>query len=448
MGITIIQKSDLSTPRRHPKIALVLAGGGVSGGAFKLGGLLALNRFMVNQKSTGFDLYVGTSAGAIIAAYLANGVSVLEILRGLEGRRPGWDLFTPADRPLTAPAPVRASDLYFPNYRDFILAPFRMGAAMVSRGPVAALRLAARNNLLRASFRRRLGRLLRHPSAPALVRFAQDCLDDEAIAVRRPAIPWGFIPAGLFSTGRFERAMRRSFETAGLSNDFTELHGRTGKALYLTATNLNTAQRTVFSHEAHAHVPVSQAVAASIAVPLFYKPVTIDGIDYVDGAVAKTTSIDLAVAKGADLIICYNPFRPFNHDSYCRVNAGGERRPGIAHDGIYAVLNQVMRTLIHTRLMNGLELRRTNPEFRGDILLIEPSEYDDRFFDMNPLSFGERRRAARRGYESVRAAIGEHYPELKRILNAYGIDTSPRFLEDPPPAPIPYIKTLYENIQV
>lgn len=448
MGITIIQKSDLNTPRRHPKIALVLAGGGVSGGAFKLGGLLALNRFMVNQKSTGFDIYVGTSAGAIIAAYLANGVSVLEILRSLEGRRPAGDLFPPADRPHKVPAPVRASDLYFPNYLDFFLAPFRMGAALVDRGPAAAIRLVSRNNLFRRPFRRRLAHLLRHPSAPALVRFAQDCLDAGPAAVHRPAIPWGFIPAGLFATDRFERALCRSFKTAGLCDDFAELHRRRGKALYLTATNLNTAERTVFSHEAHSHVPVSRAVAASIAVPLFYKPVTIDGVDYVDGAVAKTTSIDLAVAKGADLILCYNPFRPFNHDSYCRLNEGGERRPCIAHDGIYAVLNQVMRTLIHTRLMNGLELRRANPEFQGDIILIEPSEYDDRFFDMNPLAFGERRRAARRGYESVKAAIGEHYPALKRILNAYGIDTSPRFLKDPPPTPTPYINTLYDNIQV
>ena len=37
MGITIVQKSDLKSRKRNPKVALVLAGGAVSGGAFKLG---------------------------------------------------------------------------------------------------------------------------------------------------------------------------------------------------------------------------------------------------------------------------------------------------------------------------------------------------------------------------------------------------------------------------
>ena len=43
MSITIIQKSDLSRPKRNPKVALVLAGGAISGGVFKLGGLMALD---------------------------------------------------------------------------------------------------------------------------------------------------------------------------------------------------------------------------------------------------------------------------------------------------------------------------------------------------------------------------------------------------------------------
>ena len=75
MGIQIVQKSDLKRPRqKKPVIALVLAGGAISGGAFKLGGLIALNTYLEGTKITDFDIYVGVSAGAIVAAPLAAGV--------------------------------------------------------------------------------------------------------------------------------------------------------------------------------------------------------------------------------------------------------------------------------------------------------------------------------------------------------------------------------------
>ena len=56
MGIRIVQKSDPSTRRRGAKVALVLAGGAVSGGAYKIGGLKALNDYLVNLDATDFDL--------------------------------------------------------------------------------------------------------------------------------------------------------------------------------------------------------------------------------------------------------------------------------------------------------------------------------------------------------------------------------------------------------
>ena len=68
MGITIVQKSDLTVRKRNPRIALVLAGGAISGGGFKLGGLKAFDDFLVNRKTTDFDIYVGLSAGAFLAA--------------------------------------------------------------------------------------------------------------------------------------------------------------------------------------------------------------------------------------------------------------------------------------------------------------------------------------------------------------------------------------------
>ena len=71
MGLTLIHKSRRAAPKKNPKVALVLAGGAISGGAFKVGGLKALNDYFVGRGITDFDIYVGISAGSILAVPLA-----------------------------------------------------------------------------------------------------------------------------------------------------------------------------------------------------------------------------------------------------------------------------------------------------------------------------------------------------------------------------------------
>ena len=67
-------------PRRH-KTALVLGGGGFTGGVYEVGALRALDLLAVNSTVNDFDIYVGTSAGAFIAALCANGVTPDEMMR-------------------------------------------------------------------------------------------------------------------------------------------------------------------------------------------------------------------------------------------------------------------------------------------------------------------------------------------------------------------------------
>src|SRR2546430_8893162 len=54
--------------RRRSKTALVLGGGGFTGGVYEIGALRALDLLSVNRTVNQFDVYVGTSAGSVVAA--------------------------------------------------------------------------------------------------------------------------------------------------------------------------------------------------------------------------------------------------------------------------------------------------------------------------------------------------------------------------------------------
>src|SRR3954451_5704896 len=78
-------------PRRRPRrsrTALVLGGGGVTGGVYEIGALRALDLLAVNRTVNQFDVYVGTSAGAFVGALAANGVTPEEMMRGVNQQVP------------------------------------------------------------------------------------------------------------------------------------------------------------------------------------------------------------------------------------------------------------------------------------------------------------------------------------------------------------------------
>src|SRR5919201_7005243 len=74
--------------RRRSKTALVLGGGGFTGGGYEIGALRAFDLLAVNRTVNEFDLYVGTSAGSFVASMLANGVTPEEMMRVLNKRLP------------------------------------------------------------------------------------------------------------------------------------------------------------------------------------------------------------------------------------------------------------------------------------------------------------------------------------------------------------------------
>ncbi len=412
MGITILQKSDLNRPKPNPKVAIVLAGGAVTGGAFKVGGLQALDCYLENMKVTDFDTFVGLSAGSIISAFLANGISPEEMFKSLQGESAVLDS-------------IQFSDFYYPNIEDLLVRPLHYMWDLLTFVPDFALQALLSSSLLQKDLRKALFQALRKPNYRNLEKLVRQYARILGLTRRMPS-PLNYLPRGLFANDRIEGTVRNAFGKNQLPNDFIELYRRTGKALYIVAGDLDTAERVVFGYNQNNNLSISQAIQASTALPGFFRPARIQGVDYIDGGVRKTANLDVAVESGADLIICYNPFRPFHNKVITRYSREKRKQVveghHIADEGFISVLNQVFRILLHTRLIYGLDIYRRDPRFKGDIILIEPTEYDYRFFDMNPLAFWERERAARRGFESTRDSIDKKYHQLKRILRAYGVE--------------------------
>lgn len=411
MGITIVQKSDLKRRKKDPKVALVLAGGAVSGGAFKLGGLKALDDFLVNRKTTDFDTYVGLSAGAVLSAPLAAGISPAEVLKSLEGSSDVIDQF-------------QALDFYSPNLREFIERPaqYLMGVMLYFPSTIS--------DLFRTAPR------LANEVEDAARSYLQGPTRESLTQVVNPLVEWFWnrpnfpsildhLPTGLFDNSSIERYISRNFEGAGIPNDFRALYRRRKRELYISAMNLDTAERVVFGHDEDSTLTISEAVQASSALPGFYAPARIRGIDYVDGGVRRTANLDVAIEHGADLVICYNPFRPFSNRPKRRFNRETKtyeyEGPRMADGGLLSILNQVFRTLLHSRLQYGLRQYQEDPNFKGDIIVIEPKETDVHFFQMNALAYWQRFQAAQLGYESVTESIQRNYEVIRAILARYGL---------------------------
>ncbi len=410
MGITFVQKSDLSRPRPGARRALVLAGGAISGGAFKVGGLLALDRYLKNLDVNGFDIYMGVSAGAFLAAPLSAGFTADELFRTLHGDTERLTKF-------------RHTHFYSPNAREFVTHPARLLRDAALFGPRLTLRLLRMIPGQHRELRQRGRQFLDQPGLDSAEFVVEPFLRE--LLGRSFGERGGYLPSGLFDNSRLEEYIRTNLERNGLPNTFRQHKLQTGKSLYIGATNLNTAQGVVFGHDEDTSVTIAQAVQASSAIPGYFKPAHVGPPgreqDYIDAAVRKTANISTAVRHGAQLVVCYNPFRPFVNYAHTRA---GQTHRSIGDLGLAAVINQAFRTLLHSRLRLGIQKLRLDDNFRGDVILIEPTETDARFFAINPLAFWKRSEAAEHGYESVKASLSKHHETLRKILGAYGIEVS------------------------
>jgi predicted acylesterase/phospholipase RssA len=345
---------------RRSRVALVCAGGGVTGAVFEIGCLRALAD-LVDRELTDFDLYVGISGGAVVASLLAAGVPPREMYE---------EAVAPSRRSLGArDAPI-----------------FRLGGM---------------------EFLRRAGR------APGvLVEALRTTLLGEGRSLSDLALGlFELLPAGLMDGSGIQEYLARVFQARLRSDRFADLP----RELYVVAVDLDSGEAVPFGRRGHRDVPVSKAVQASTALPGLYRPVRIDGRDYVDGGVRKTAHINLAIQRGADLVICINPIVPYLNDT-----TNGALRGHLSNRGVTWVLDQVMRIMLHGRMEYGMErYRREHPDV--DILLVQPTRDDMRMFGYNIMRTSARRVVAEHGYRTALAFFRRNLARHRRLFARHGM---------------------------
>ena len=358
--------------RQRSKSALVLGGGGFTGGVYEIGALRALDLLSVNRTVNEFDVYVGTSAGSFVAAAVANGVTPEEMMRVIVQQVP-------------TPFPdARVSALLKPNYGEFLtkgmLLPFRL---------VSLVRSLARD----------LGQI----SAVDLVVGLAEAL-----------------PSGAYSAEGIARYVHQVLSDPDRTDDFRLL----ANELYLAATDLDTCERVVFGAEGWDDVPISTAVSASGALPMLYKPVQVKDRELIDGGILSTTNLDIAVEAGAKFIVVVNPLVPYVNDFQKRVpTLTGSRPRRVSDMGFPQIGYQSFKLLAYQRLH---ELaRRWEERYPGvDIILIEPEPNDELMFQTSIMNYTSRVDIARHGFQSVTLKLAHDYPRFKRICARHGVEIS------------------------
>jgi predicted acylesterase/phospholipase RssA len=358
-------------PRRS-RSALVLGGGGFTGGVYEIGALRALDLLSVNRTVNQFDVYVGTSAGSFVAAAVANGVTPEEMMRVIVQQAP------------TTFPDVRVNALLKPNYAEYLhkglMLPWRMARVL--------------RNLVRDR-----GQV----SAVDLVMGLAEAL-----------------PSGLYSTSGIERYVRSILSDPDRTDDFRLLAGE----LYLAATDLDTCERIVFGAAGWDDVPISKAVSASSALPMLYQPVEVKDRELIDGGILSTTNLDIAVEAGAKFIVVVNPLVPYVNDFEKRVTTlAGSRVRRVSDMGFPHIGYQTFKLLAYQRLHE--VARRWEERYPGvDIILIEPDPNDELMFQTGIMSYAANVDIARHGFQSVTLKLAQDYPRFKRICARHGIEIS------------------------
>jgi NTE family protein len=363
-----------SKPPSGKKIGLALAGGGPLGGIYEVGALIALNEALDGFDFHDADVYVGVSAGALVASLLANGISPGQMARVFIAPEPGEPYLSP---------------MVFmqPAFGEYL----RRGLSVPGLLASATLRY------------------LRNP-------FKNSPLESYDLLTRA-------IPTAIFDNKPIKNFLADMFSNRGFTDDFRELE----KELYVVAVELDTGDSVRFGSPGVDDVPISTAVQASTALPGLYPPVRIGDRHFVDGALKRTLHASVALEAGVDLLFCINPLVPF--DAHAAPQDEQKLHAKLAQGGLPVVLSQTFRSIIHSRMRIGMSNYDTSYE-GAKVVLFEPDRDDSQMFFANVFSYSNRANVCQHAYQTTRRDLRLRRAELEPVLDAHGIRFRDRILDD------------------
>jgi NTE family protein len=191
------------------------------------------------------------------------------------------------------------------------------------------------------------------------------------------AVLAGWLPSGLISSEPLKETIRH------LAGDGWAPHPN----LWPIACDYTTGRRVAFGRSDAPRASLADAVAASCAIPGFYRPVEIAGRRYVDGGVASMSNLDVLAGRGLDLVICLNPTSSLHAPQLRTV---GDRAASIL------------------RQASGRRLSREAARVREsgtDVVLIQPAIQDLDAMGTNLMSTGRRNEVIDVAVETVTAHL-------------------------------------------
>jgi predicted acylesterase/phospholipase RssA len=360
------------------KIALCLLGGGAMGAMFQIGALAALEDSLEGFQASSFDLFLGSSAGASVAAALAGGLPVQRIYRAF----------------------LDPADVYFGLERGHLL---RVDLAEWRRtvlSALVALRYGA-SSLLSG----------KTTEMPAKLSQELDRLYDS-------------LPAGIFTLDGYERFLEDFFVRRGVPNAFSEMP----RALRIVAHDLDSGEPVAFGSAGFDRVAITRACIASMAIPPLFSPVRLGDRHYISSGAAEVEQLELAVAEGADVVVVVRPMVAITASA---VPTGHGERDSLRDKGMMWVFNQARRIGVQRSVDAAITRLR---DAGAPLLVLQPNREDGILAMQNPASYDARRGMLEHAYRHTRAALARAFAERHPALDRAGFVQ--RISGSMPPPPV------------
>ena len=336
---------------------------------YEIGFLSALDEFFDDGFTVNdFDIYVGTSAGAAVAALVANGVKPRDIFDAIREDK-------------DSPYNFKSSHIYSFGYQETI---HLFKKLVRSLWP-----------MMRYFWRHR-----RRFTVIDLLHLLEE-----------------YLPSGILTLKNFDEYLSGFLSGPGYTNDFRKLK----RELYIPAVDLDLGRYEVFGEGEYADIPISTAVTASSAVPIVFQPIRIRDRDFIDGGVGRVAYMDIAINHGASMLLVANPIVHVVNDKtkvclptfygYC----GGLKDKGMSY-----IFDQGNRISTSTRIYLGLKrYQAEHPE--KDFLLIQPDPSDALMFLYNVINLAARVEILNYGYMSTVNTLKARFDTFEKCFAKHGV---------------------------